>query len=183
MPYPLKTERLRIEPLVAADVLDFIAYRQVPDVARYQSWTPDYSVADADRLLEGQPESALPDEGSWLQLAIRAADVDSLYGDVAIHRLAEQPDTYEIGVTLAPASQGMGVGTEAVGAILEFLFGEVGAHRVVAFCDARNESVQRLLRRAGMRQESRQIDADYFKGEWTTLDGYAILASEYALEP
>ena len=56
---------------------------------------------------------------------------------------------------------------------------QAGAYRVVAFCDARNAPVARLLRRVGMRQESSQVEADYFKGEWTTLDGYAVLAREY----
>jgi RimJ/RimL family protein N-acetyltransferase len=177
--YPLRTPRLLIEPLTVADVAEFVAYRQAPEVARYQSWTPDYTQADALRLVEGQPTSVLPTEGSWLQLAVRPAAGGTLHGDVAIHRLADQPDTFELGVTLAPASQGVGVGAEAMGAVLEFLFAEEGAHRVVAFCDARNEPVRRLLDRVGMRQESRQLDADFFKGEWTTLDGYAILAAEY----
>lgn len=179
VPYPLRTPRLIVEPLTLADVSEFVAYRRVPAVARYQSWTTDYSHADAMSLVQGQQRSALPDEGAWLQLAVRPAS-GGLHGDVAIHRLVEQPDTFELGVTLAPASQGTGIGTEAVGAVLEFLFTEAGAHRVVAFCDARNDPAGRLLLRVGMRRESRQLDADYFKGEWTTLDGYAILATEHA---
>ncbi len=34
----------------------------------------------------------------------------------------------------------------------------------------------------GLRQESRQVDADWFTGEWTTLDGFAVLASEWDRE-
>lgn len=93
---------------------------------------------------------------------------------MAVHRVGEQPDTFEIGVTLAQAHQGRGLATEAVTRLLEFLFDEVGAHRVVACCDSRNEAVAALLQRVGMRQESRQLEADMFKGEWTNLDRYAI---------
>ena len=46
-------------------------------------------------------------------------------------------------------------------------------------CDARNDAVQALLARAGMRQESRQVDADWCKGEWTTVDGFAVLRGEW----
>lgn len=60
--------------------------------------------------------------------------------------------------------------------MLQYLFSTADAHRLIAFCDARNAPVASLLNRVGMRQESRQIEADWFKGEWTTLDGYAILA-------
>lgn len=180
VPYPLTTPRLVIEPLTEADLPEFVAYRQDPDVARYQGWTPDYSLEDGMRLVEAPRLSDLPAEGNWLQLAVRPASGGPLHGDVAVHRLADQPDTFELGVTLAPASQGLGIASEAVGAVLDFLFDEGAAHRVVAYCDARNESVSRLLRRVGMRQESHQVDADFFKGEWTTLDGYAILATEHA---
>ena len=70
-------------------------------------------------------------------------------GDVAVHRLADQPDTFEIGVTLAPAEHGRGFGTEAVTAVVDALFSVHGAHRVIAGCDARNDPVHALLERIG----------------------------------
>jgi aminoglycoside 6'-N-acetyltransferase len=172
------TTRLLLEPLVEADTAAFVAYRQDPDVARWQSWESSYCEVDAALLIASQPSSDLPDRGGWIQLAIRHAATRDLYGDIAIHVIDDQPDTFEIGVTLAPAAQGRGIGTEAVGGVLSYLFDEAGAHRVVAFCDARNEPVARLLRRVGMRHESHQLDADFFKGEWSTLDGYAVLERE-----
>ena len=33
-----------------------------------------------------------------------------------------------------------------------------------------------------MRKESSQIDVEFFKGEWITLDGYAILQAEHAAQ-
>jgi RimJ/RimL family protein N-acetyltransferase len=179
MAYPLRTERLVIEPLGPADIEAFHTYRQDPDIARWQSWSPDYSMEEARRLVESQPTTALPSPGDWLQLAIHDRLDGSLRGDVALHALSDQPDTYEIGATIAAASQHQGYAIEAARSIVGCLLTEVGAHRVVAFCDSRNEPVARLLRRIGMRHESRQVCGDWFKGEWTTLDGYAILATEW----
>ena len=45
--------------------------------------------------------------------------------------------------------------------------------------DDRNASVQRLLERLGLRREARHVEADWFKGEWTTLRVYAVLAREW----
>jgi RimJ/RimL family protein N-acetyltransferase len=179
MGYLVTTQRLTIEPLGAQDVPEFVAYRRDPDVARWQSWEPTYSVNDAAELVAVQPRADLPPAGSWMQLAVRDTETGLLYGDVAVHTLGEQPDTYELGVTLASASQRRGIATEAVSAVLADLFVNSGAHRVVAFCDSRNEPVARLLRRVGMRHESSQTEGDWFKGEWTTLDGYAILEREH----
>ena len=175
----LTTQRLRIEPLAEADIDAFAAYRRDPAIARYQSWETSYSAADAARLVAGQPTTELPAAGDWLQLALHAADDGRLVGDVAVHRLADQPDTFEIGVTLAPAAHGRGLAGEALTAVVDALFAVHGAHRVIATCDARNDAVRALLARIGLRQESHQVEADWFKGEWTTVDGFAVLATEW----
>lgn len=180
MPLSLTTPRLVIEPLATADVPAFVAYRQDPDVARWQSWNTDYSEEDGFALVRSQPVRELPDPGDWLQLAVRDRSGAPLFGDVAVHRLAEQPDTYEIGMTLAPQFQHRGIAHEAVARVLDHLFAEADAHRVIAECDARNAPVARLLRGLGLRQESHQVEADWFKQEWTTVDGYAVLAAEHA---
>jgi RimJ/RimL family protein N-acetyltransferase len=178
-PISLTTARLTVEPLAERDVDAFTGYRRDPDVARYQSWDIDWSRADAARLVADQPDDLQgPAPGRWLQLAVRETASGRLLGDLALHRCHDQPDTFEVGVTLARSSQGRGVATEALRALLDLLFDHEHAHRVVASCDARNDSVARLLTRLGFRRESRQVDADWFKGEWTTLDGYALLARE-----
>jgi RimJ/RimL family protein N-acetyltransferase len=178
--YPLTTTRLRITPLTAQDAAAFVAYRQDPRVARWQGWEPSYSAADAAELIASQPAGDLPEPGGWLQLAIRNAVTGELYGDVAVHALEDLSDTFEIGITLAVASQHRGIAAEALNRILDHLFVDVNAHRVTANCDTRNAAVAKLLRTAGLRKESSQIDLEYFKGEWITLDGYAILRAEYA---
>ena len=50
---------------------------------------------------------------------------------------------------------------------------------MVAQVDDRNAPMQRLCDRLGMRQEARLVEADRFKGEWTTLRIYAVLAREW----
>jgi RimJ/RimL family protein N-acetyltransferase len=169
----LETERLVIEPLGLADVDGLVAYRIRPEVARFQSWGEDYSRDDAIRLVETQP-ALFPGPGEWLQLAMH--DGDRLVGDLAVHTLADQPDSYELGVTLD--IQGQGYATEGLRALVAHLFDRHGAHRVMALSDARNERVAALLGRVGFRHEGRAIQADWFKGEWTTLDSWAILRGE-----
>ena len=171
--FPVLTERLELTPLAPADRDAFVAYRRIPEVARWQSWTPDYAEADAHELIASQPSSIEPKSGRWLQIAVRREGM--LIGDVAVRALAEQPDSYEVGVTIAPASQGSGYAIEALGAVIDGLFEAQGAHRVFAVTDARNERVARLFRRLGFRHEGRNIAADWFKGEWTSVDTWAAL--------
>ncbi|TFB46495.1 GNAT family N-acetyltransferase [Cryobacterium tagatosivorans] len=180
MAYPLVTGRLSIAPLAEEDAAAFARYRQQPEVARYQSWSTAFSEADAARLIAARPPGDLPGPGEWLQLGVRVRGGVQLLGDVAVHCVAEQPDTFELGVTFAGEHQGRGYATEALLAVLGGLFTEHGAHRVIARCDARNDAIAAVLRKGGLRKESREIEADWFKGEWTTLDTYALLAREWA---
>ncbi|GAA3016342.1 GNAT family N-acetyltransferase [Microbacterium aurantiacum] len=174
MVLPLRTERLTLSVLTAADRTAFVRYRRDPDVARWQSWSTTYSDDDADALLADQPAGIEAGSGRWVQIAIHDAG-GTLQGDVAVRALSDQPDSYEIGVTLAPAAQGRGIASEALAALTEALFTELGAHRVFAVSDARNENVARLMRRSGFRHEGRNVDADWFKNEWTSLDTWAML--------
>jgi RimJ/RimL family protein N-acetyltransferase len=173
------TERLRLRPLQAADLEAFVAYRSDPDVARYQSWEPTYGMPDARALLAAQAGLAFGTPGAWMQVAALDRASGELVGDCAVHVLADQPRTAEVGVTLAPGHQGAGLATEALGAIVATLFADHRMHRVIAQTDDRNTAVHRLLERLGFRCEARHVEADWFKGEWTTLRVYAVLDREW----
>jgi RimJ/RimL family protein N-acetyltransferase len=173
------TSRLLLRPFRAEDLTAFVAYRSHPDVARYQSWDTSYSMADAERFLASQQGIELGTPGAWLQLA--AVDrTGRLCGDCAVHVVTDQPATAEVGVTFAPAHQGSGLATEALAAVISELFSEHGLHRVYAQAADRNVAVHRLLERLGFRCEARLVEADRFKGEWSTLRVYAVLRREWA---
>ena len=172
------TERLSLRPFEADDLEAFVAYRSDPEVARYQAWDSPYPTADAELFLSSQRGLVFGRPGEWLQLAIVDRASGTVCGDCAVRVAADQPATAEVGVTLARASQGTGLATEALTALVAELF-ERGMHRVFAEADDRNVPVQRLLERLGFRCEARLVEADWFKGEWSTLRVYAILEREW----
>ncbi len=173
------TERLVLRLMDARDVPAFAAYRGHPAVARYQSWDPSYSVADGERLVAAQQDLDFGDPGPWVQVAAVDRVTGVLCGDCAVHVETEQPQTAEVGVTFAPATQGSGLATEALGAVVSRLFEEHDIHRVYAQADDRNVTVHRLLERLGFRCEARLVEADLFKGEWCTMRTYAVLRREW----
>ena len=175
----IATPRLCLRPFGPADAPAFAAYRADPDVARFQSWDAGYPLADAERFVAEQAGLALGTPGEWVQVAIADRERDALLGDCACLVLRDQPRTAEVGVTLAPASQGRGIAAEALRGLIGELFAAHGMHRVIAQADDRNAAVQRLLERLGLRLEARHVEADWFKGEWATLRVYAVLAREW----
>ena len=173
------TERLVLRLLQAEDVPAFAAYRSDPEVARYQSWDTSYTAADGERLVAAQQGVDFGDPGPWVQVAAVDRATGVLCGDCAVRVPTDQPRTAEVGVTLAPATQGSGLAREALGTLVTRLFEHHDIHRVYAEADDRNHAVHRLFERLGFRCEARLVDADWFKGEWTTLRVYAILRREW----
>jgi len=110
-----------------------------------------------------------------VQVAALDRSSGELVGDCAVHVLADRPATAEVGVTLAPDRQGSGFATESLGAIVSTLFEAHHMHRVFGRLDDRNTAVHNLFRRLGFRCEGRHVEADWFKGEWTTMRVYAGL--------
>jgi RimJ/RimL family protein N-acetyltransferase len=174
----LLTDRLTIRRFEATDVPTFAAYRSVPEIARYQSWDAPFSEEQARRFVAAQAASHPDTPDEWFQFAVTETTTGRLVGDVAAasesdHRLAR------IGFTLAPEAQGKGFATEAVTALLGYLFSTRGKHRVAAACDVRNLASIALLERVGMRREAYHLQSVWWKGEWTDEYVYAILADEW----
>ncbi|WP_432941630.1 GNAT family N-acetyltransferase [Kribbella sp. CA-253562] len=159
----LSTERLVLRRFRDDDAAALAAYRSMPEVARYQSWDAPYPLEKAIetvRLYAGGD----PEQPGWFQYAI---DLDGvLIGDIGLN-LDETLRQAELGFTLAPAYQGQGYASEAVGALLDHLFTQRNLHRVSAECDARNVASARLLERLGFQREGLRRAASWWKGEWT----------------
>jgi RimJ/RimL family protein N-acetyltransferase len=174
----LETERLCLRRLTDADLEAFVEYRDLPQVARYQSWDA-YSVEDGQKLIDSMRSSQPDTPGEWFQFAITERLSGVLVGDCGICVDRNQPRLAEIGFTLAPAHQGQGYATEAVRALLGYAFSTLRLHRVIGNCDARNLASARVLERAGMRPEAHFIEDYWSKGEWTSSLIYAILEREW----
>lgn len=175
----LSTERLTIRRLRKQDAATFAEYRSDPEVARYQSWTAPYTVARAEQFVAGMAGDHPDVAGEWFQFAIEERQSACHIGDVAVLVDAEEPRLASFGVTLSRAAQGRGYATEALTALLDYLFIERGKHRVSATCDVRNHRSAALLERLGMRREAHHLANTWEKGDWTDEYVYAVLADEW----
>ena len=84
-PASFKTRRLFVRSLCADDLEEFSRNRARPEVAQYQSWGVEYTLQDAQRLLDAQLLTAYGRGGSWHQLAIVRCEDGQLLGDLAVH--------------------------------------------------------------------------------------------------
>lgn len=172
------TERLKLDPLTAADAPAMFAYRSDPEVCRYQTFEPG-SRADVEAFIASLQADTFDKAGTWFQFAIRRRDTGRLIGDFGTHFLADDPRQVEIGFTVSPDHQGQGFGTEAVRGVLDLLFGSLRKHRVIATADPRNVASIALLKRVGLRQEAHFRQCRRLKGAWVDDVVFGILAEEW----
>lgn len=178
--WPLRTERLTLRRATVDDLAQIWRYWQHEEVTRWVTSAPPSLEAYRDRVLDHDilpiivvaeldgrvvADMILRVEDAWAQAEVRsqAAGVQA-----------------EVGYVLDPALAGRGYATEAVTALVDACFDQLGLRRVFAHCFADNEPSWRLMERIGMRREAHTVKESLHRsGAW--LDGlsYAVLAEEW----
>lgn len=177
---PITTERLTLRSFRPGDEDDVFAYRSVESVVRYIPGDPKTREQVADLVAERATNGRIDPTSPNLTLAV---ELDGrVIGDVLI--LLEglggaDGRQAEIGWVFAQDVAGQGYATEAARAITDAAFREVGVHRVWAELEPENTASSRVCERLGMRREAMFVKASWFKGEWTDLAVYALLAEEW----
>ena len=172
------TPRLRIRRFQLKDAENLVAYRQDPEIARYQGWE-GCTLDEAHAFIQVMQDAAPGTPGQWFQFAWALRETNTLIGDCGLRCTKSDPAQVELGFTLARAYQGQGYAHEAVSAVLGYGYETLALHRVFAITDERNISAQGLLHRLGFRQEGRFVEAAWFKGAWATELLYALLRTEW----
>lgn len=158
----IETERLRLRRFRDGDVEAFQAYRSDPEVARFQSWQ-DHTLEQAERFVAEMAAADPGVPGQPFQFAVARLTDDALVGDCMLAIGAGVRPSAEIGYTVAPASHGRGVATEAARALVGYAFDRQGVRAVRAVTAIRNTASIRVAERLGMRLVGTVHTA--FKGE------------------
>lgn len=168
LPYAFPGGRLR--RLRASDREAFQTYRGIPELGRYQGWTPMSDAQALDFIIE-MHKAPLFAHDRWVQLAIADPHTDRLLGDIGLY-LAADGGHGEVGFTLAPAAQGRGIASHAVRAAIRLLFAATEVTRILGITDTRNLPSIRLLERLGFAPiETRHV---VFRGEPCSERVYAL---------
>lgn len=171
----LRTDQLHLRLVGPQDVAALTAYRNDPQVAALQDWELPYPRTQAEELIARHAGLTRIEPGRSHQIAIELAG--QLVGDVYLS-IDEHGGIATIGVTLARSAQGRGIGTEAVGALVDHVIAELGIHRIVADLSTQNVPSMRLLERIGMTAESTTRASYWWRGAWDDNLRYAMSAED-----
>lgn len=176
----IETERLILRRLTIADSEDaFNNWCSSYDVSKYVTWEKHESVESTKKLFEmWEKEYDNPDTFRWI---VELKDTSDLIGtiDVASKKLLPY-GTCEIGYCYSNKFWGKGYATEALKAVIKYLFEEADAETIYAEFMINNPASGRVMQKAGMTFEgvvrSRINDKD---GNRNDLGSCSITKFEY----
>ncbi|MCD7901631.1 MAG: GNAT family N-acetyltransferase [Bacteroides sp.] len=172
------TDRLIIRLAKPDDAQAIYQYRSDAIENQYQGWFPE-SAEEVRNYITNMPVS-LDVADVCFQFAILTKNENHLIGDMGIVFTGHERMQAEVGCTLNKDFQGKGYATEALTAMVNYLFVALKKHRVVASIDPRNTSSIRLIERLGFRKEAHFKESYFLRGEWVDDIIYAMLDKDWS---
>ena len=175
---PVRTSHLVPRRLGLGDRSDLLEVMSDADSFRYLDWQT-LDEEDVQQWLERDPRVRLMEPDVYLYFGVELAEASKLIAVVSF--IYQGPETNQAGfnVVVNRTFRNRGYGTETVGGVLAFAFGEANLRRVAVGCDSRNLSGLRMLEKAGMRREGEFLEDGRIRDEWVNTIWYALLKREY----
>lgn len=122
-----------------------------PEVTKYLTWLPHSSVEETKSFVtDWIARYSNQDYYNWV---IELKEIGEVVGNISVIKVDEKIDAAEVGYCMGQAWWGRGIMLEALGAVLNHLFDEVGMNRVYAWHDVDNSKSGRVMQKAGMKYE------------------------------
>ena len=148
-----------------------------PEVTKYLTWPTYEKVESAYQILDQWIEEYRhPNYYQWM---IVPKELGEPMGSVSVVRQNDRVEEAEIGYCIGSRWWHRGIMTEALTAVIGYLFTEVGMNRIAARHDPNNPHSGGVMRKCGMLYEGTHRAADRNNQGICDAAQYAILRSEW----
>jgi RimJ/RimL family protein N-acetyltransferase len=174
----LRTPRLHLRPLRAADAPALLALHADAEVMRHSNMPPWTGIEQASRLIESLQAGMAA--GRHLALGLVPTGQGELVGTCTLFGLVPSSRRAEVGFALAKPAWRQGYMSEALRALLDHAFTVLDLNRVEADTDPRNLPSVRLLERLGFVREGLLRERWIVAGEASDAALYGLLRRDWA---
>ena len=148
----IETSHLVLRPFVMEDAEPMYRnWASDPEVTKFLSW-PTYKSVDTAHEILGIWVPQYQDN-TFYQWAIELKEIGEVIGSISVVNCDERVDMVEIGFCIGRNWWGQGIMTEAFGAVIDYLFDEVGVQRIEAGHDPDNPASGAVQRKCGLKYE------------------------------
>jgi ribosomal-protein-alanine N-acetyltransferase len=176
-PHPiLTTDRLVLRQFRVEDTDAMHEYFSNPDAMRYWHQPVHTKRIETERAVRNYIDCTPSYYRFW---AVADAETDRCLGLVTYYDGHIRSKRVNIGYLIDPACQRQGIATEAVSAMLDFCFGELGLHRAQAFMHPDNAASIALVEKLGFCREGLLRDHLHTGDSWRDDVLYGLLGREW----
>ncbi len=180
-PHPtLTTPRLRLRQFRAGDTDAMHECFANPEAMRFWNRPVHAKTIETERAVRAFIDCTPSYYRFW---AVADAGTDRCLGLVNYHDGHIRSRRVSIGYMIEPSRQRRGLATEAVGAMLDYCFGELALRRAQAFIHPDNAASRALVEKLGFRREGLLRDNLRVGEEWRDDALYALLATDRPTGP
>ncbi len=176
----IETERLILRRLRREDAgAMFRNWASDPEVTKFLTWPPHESAEASERLLAKWEEDYENDR--FYQWGIQLKAIGEVIGSISVVGLKEEVGAAEIGYCIGRRWWHQGIMSEALAAVIQYLFREAGCSRIAARHDVRNPHSGDVMKKCGMQFEGVTRSSDKNNQGICDMAQYAILRSDLPL--
>ena len=146
-----------------------------PEVTKYLTWPPHGDVEITKKLLASWADSY--EKNDYYHWMIVLKEINEPIGSLLASTVGRAQNAH-IGYCIGKAWWHQGIMSEALKAVIDFLFDEVGFHRVEAMHDPNNPHSGNVMKKCGMKYEGTHRQADRNNQGICDVSYYSLLASE-----
>lgn len=171
----IETERLILRRFQDNDYIDFYEYMSLEETAEFENFSPK-TEEECKRIIVYRKE-----QENYFAVVLK--ENNKLIGNVEYD--VEEYDSYSISYDFNPVFKRVGYATEAVKAMVDYIFLKLDGRRIYAECDEGNIASCKLLERLKFRKEGHMIEDVTFKVDeenqpiYVNSYLYAILKREW----
>lgn len=174
---PLETSRLLLRRFTMDDAQAmYDNWASDPEVTRFLTWPAHESSAVSEMVLSDWIQ-AYEKENNY-QWAIELKSIGQPIGSISVVSRNDKAQLVHIGYALGRSWWRQGIMSEALQAVMEYLFEEVGVNRIESRHDPNNPNSGKVMMKCGMKYEGTLRQSDWNNQGICDASWYALLAEE-----
>lgn len=156
----IKTKRLILRPFTIEDAPKmYDNWASDDEVTKYLMWPPHSSPEATEELLKDWVKGY--EEDNKYEWCIELKENGEPIGSMGVVKTIENIELMEIGYCISRKFWHQGITSEALQAVMDYLFDEVGVNRIESRHDPMNPHSGHVMKKCGMRYEGTRIEADW----------------------
>jgi [ribosomal protein S5]-alanine N-acetyltransferase len=173
----IETERLLLRRLNENDADEVLALRGNPEIMKFIPRPLAKSKEDALEHIAMIEDKIVNNTGINWGITIKGSP--KIIGIIGHYKISPENHRAEIGYMSFPATNGKGYMSEAIKAVLEYGFEQMGLHSVEAIIDPKNIASERVLQKNGFVKEAHILENEFWDGKFLDTAIYSLLRRNF----